>query len=44
MFNKHLFKALASFVLIIGIGLAGLALINHYQNNEDVQVTAGQSK
>jgi hypothetical protein len=44
MFNKHLFKILTIFTLIIGFGLAGFALISHYQKNGGFQATAGQTK
>jgi len=37
MFNKHLFKTLFFFTLIIGLGMVSFALINHYQQSGNVQ-------
>jgi len=44
MLNKHLFKTLFLFALIIGLGMAGFTLISHYQKNGGFQATAGQTK
>lgn len=43
MFNKHLFKTLVTFVLIIGVGFIGFTMINNYQEKA-IQAKALQNK
>lgn len=44
MLNKHLFKILAIFTVILGLGFLSFSLISNFSKSQAVQASAGQGR